>query len=167
MKKGGIILLAGLVLCTAAFSGFYYLGTASCRSLMREAAPELAWLKQEFHLSDAEFARIAQMHAAYLPQCRERCRRIAEQNEKLQQLLAQSTNLTPEIESLLAQRAKTRADCEAEMLKHFMAVSRTMPAEEGRRYLEWIADQTCLHCDRMEQGHQMHHDHSMTDGSHM
>src|SRR5262249_2469879 len=129
MKKGGLILLAGLVLCCAAFSGFYYLGTVSCRCLLREAEPELAWLKHEFHLSDAEFARIAQMHAAYLPQCRERCHLIAQQNEKLQRLLAQSTNLTPEIESLLAQRAKTRADCEAAMLKHFLAVSRTMPAE--------------------------------------
>ena len=47
MKKGGWILLLGLILGTGAFSGFYYLGTASCRNLMREPQPELAWLKQE------------------------------------------------------------------------------------------------------------------------
>jgi hypothetical protein len=28
------------------------------------------------------------------------------------------------------------------MLEHFYAVSRAMPAEEGRRYLEWIQAQT-------------------------
>ena len=43
---------------TAAFSGFYYLGTARCRTIMHEPQPELAWLKQEFQLSDAEFVRI-------------------------------------------------------------------------------------------------------------
>src|SRR5260370_24942754 len=155
MKKGTAILLAGLLLCTAAFSGFNYLGTASQRDLMRKTRRELAWLKQEFNLSDAEFARISQMHAAYLPECMKRCRRIAEQNEKLHQMLFQSTNVTPEIEGLLAERAKTRADCEAEMLKHFLAVSRTMPAEQGRRYLAWVEEQTCLRGTGMERSHEM------------
>src|ERR1035437_507404 len=108
MKRGGIILVLGLLLAGPACLDFYYLGTASCRKMMRESQPELAWLKKEFNLSDAEFARISELHEAYLPQCRERCRRIGEQNAKLQELLAQSTTVTPEIRSLLAERAKTR-----------------------------------------------------------
>jgi uncharacterized protein YnzC (UPF0291/DUF896 family) len=153
MKKSGIILLLGLLACTAAFAGFYYFGTTACRTLAREPQPELAWLKKEFHLSDAEFARISQLHEAYLPQCRERCRVVQQQDEKLQQLLAQSATVTPEIQTLLAERAKTRADCEAEMLKHFLAVSRTMPPEEGRRYLAWVETQTSLRGQAMEQRH--------------
>src|SRR5258708_34947703 len=132
MKKSALILLLGLLVSTAAFAGFYFLGTASCRDMMREPKPELAWLKKEFHLSDVEFTRISQMHDAYLPQCRERCMRIAEEDGQLQELLATATNMTPEIQNLLAERAKTRTDCEAEMLKHFLAVSRTMPPEQGR-----------------------------------
>src|SRR6516225_5703453 len=120
MKKGGIILLAGLVLFTAAFAGFYYCGTSSCRAMMNEREPELAWLKKEFKLSDEEFTRITKLHEAYLPQCAQRCMRIAEQNRKLEELLSKSTSVTPEVRDVLAERAKTRADCEAEMLNHFM-----------------------------------------------
>jgi hypothetical protein len=76
MKKGGVILLVGLLASAAVFAGAYYLGTAPCRGLMQKSNPELAWLQKEFHLSDAEFARIAEMHGAYLPTCQERCRRI-------------------------------------------------------------------------------------------
>ncbi len=165
MKKGAIVLLLGLLLGTAGFSGFYYFGTASCRNMMREPQPELAWLKKEFKLSDAEFARISQLHAAYLPQCAKRCQRIEEQNRKLRQLFTQATNITPEIQALLAERARTRADCEAEMMKHFLEVSRTMPPEQGRRYLEWVEKQTFLHGQAMEERHriekggQMAHEH--------
>jgi hypothetical protein len=153
MKKGGVILILGLLLGTAGFSGFYYLGTASCRDMMREPQPELAWLKKEFKFSDAEFVRISQLHAAYLPECASRCQRIEDQNQKLQQLFSQATNVTPAIQSLLTERAKMRADCEAEMMKHFMEVSRTMSLDQGRRYLAWVEKQTFLHGQAMEERH--------------
>lgn len=153
MKRGVIILLLGILLGTAGFSGFYYLGTAPCREMLRERQPELAWLKKEFKLGDAEFARIAQLHAAYLPQCAARCERIEEQNQKLKQLFAQAASVTPEIQNLLAERARMRADCEAEMMNHFLQVSRTMPPEQGRRYLDWVGKQTILHSQSMEERH--------------
>lgn len=153
MKKAALIQSLGLLLATAGFSGFYYLGTASCRDMMRRPQPELAWLKKEFKLSDAEFARVSQLHAAYLPQCALRCRRIEEQNQKLKQLSSQATTVTPEIQSLLADRAKMRADCEAEMMKHFQNVSRAMPPEQGRRYLAWVQEQTIFRDQAMENRH--------------
>jgi hypothetical protein len=167
MKKSALILLLGLLVSTVAFSGFYYLGTASCREMMREPKPELAWLKKEFHLSDAEFTRISQMHDSYLPQCRERCMRIAQEDSRLQELLANATNLTPEIQSLLTERAKTRADCEAEMLKHFLAVSRTMPPEQSRRYLAWVETQSCLGGQAMEERHKTDDSNHTANQSHM
>ena len=155
MKKSALIVLLGLLVSAAAFSGFYYFGTIRCRDMMRESKPELAWLKKEFKLSDVEFTRISQLHEAYLPQCRERCKRIKEQDEKLQQLLAHTSAVTPEIQSLLAERARTRAECEAEMLKHFLEVSRTMPPQQGQRYLAWVEQQTSLRGHGMEQSHGM------------
>ncbi len=155
MNKGGLILLLGLLLGAAAFSGFYYLGTVSCRHIMHEPQPELAWLKSEFGLSDAEFARITKLHEAYLPQCAERCQVIEEQNRKLKDMLAKTGTVTPEIQDLLVERAKTRARCEAEMLKHFGEVSRAMPAEQGRRYLTWVQQETVLRPQNMETRHQM------------
>jgi hypothetical protein len=153
MKKGAFILLLGLVVCATAFAGFYYFGTNSSRRMMREPQPELAWLKKEFHLSDAEFTRVSQLHEAYLPQCAQRCMRIEEQNRKLRELFTQATNMTQEIQSLLAERAKMRADCETEMMKHFLAVSRTMPPEQGQRYLAWVEQQSFLCGQGMEEQH--------------
>jgi Spy/CpxP family protein refolding chaperone len=161
MKKGPAILVLGILASIAAFAAVYYLGTLHCRDMMRGAKPELVWLKHEFKLTDAELSRITQLHEAYLPLCHERCKRIAEQDEKLQQLLAHSAFVTPEIQALLSERAKTRADCEAEMLKHFLEVSRTMPPEQGQRYLAWVQKQSSLHGAGMEQSHGTDHEHHM------
>jgi hypothetical protein len=165
MRKGAAILLLGLLVCTAAFSGFYYFETAACRGMMREARPELAWLKTEFKLSVAEYARIVQLHEAYMPQCRERCRRIEEQNQKVQALLAQANTVTPQLQSLLAERAQTRAECEAAMLKHFLEVSQTMPPAQGRRYLAWVEGQSGLWGQGMEGRHRAEPEHGAPDSN--
>jgi len=153
MKRGAIVLVLGLALAAAGFSGLYYLGTAPSRELMRGGQPELAWLKEEYKLSDAEYARIVQLHAAYLPACAARCQRIEELTARLRQASLQATNVGPEIQRLLAERAAARAECEAEMMAHFLAVSRTMPAEQGRRYLEWVERQTFMGGREMEAVH--------------
>ena len=155
MKRSLAILVLGLVVAVGSFASFYYAGTARCREMMREPEPELAWLKEEFKLNDTEYARITQLHEAYLPRCAARCRQIEATNAKLRRLLAGSMNVTPEIRAALAERAKMRADCEAEMLQHFLEVSQTMPREQGRRYLAWVQAQSSLHGPGMEQGHGM------------
>lgn len=155
MKAGAFILLLGLALGTAAFSGVYYLGTASGRHLLKEPQPELAWLKQEFNLGEAEFSRVVQLHEAYLPQCAERCRHLEELTRKLEGLLGKNAAVTPELQELLLERARTRAVCEAEMLKHFLEVSRSMPPEQGRRYLAWVEQQTLLTRQSMERRHHL------------
>ncbi len=164
MKKSALILLLGLLTSTLGFAGFYYFGTASCRTLMSQPQPELAWLKKEFHLSDSEFGRIVEMHEAYLPKCGERCALIAKQDNQLRESLATATTMTPEIQNLLMERARMRAECETEMLRHFLAVSRTMPPDQGQRYLAWVESQCCLQGQLMEQQHKTsenseHHHH--------
>ncbi len=144
MKRSWLIAVLGVVLAVAAYFAFYYAGTARSRRLATDTQPELAWLKEEFHLSDAEFARVSQMHAAYLKGCAERCRLIDEKHEQLRRLLAATNAVTPEIERLLLEAAQLRAACQKEMLEHFCSVSRTMPAEQGRRYLAWVQEQTIL-----------------------
>jgi hypothetical protein len=142
MKRASIIFVAGLLLAATAYCGFYFLGTAADRDLAGCAVPELAWLKKEFHLSDAEFVRISELHAAYRPHCAEMCRRIAAKDAELQALLATNTSVTPEIKIKLAEAAQIRADCQAAMLAHFFEVSRSMPPAEGKRYLEWVEEKT-------------------------
>src|SRR5262245_53438637 len=119
MRRPWLILLVGIAACLLAYAGFYYVSTASCHSLMGKPEPELAWLKAEFHLSDAEFARICQMHESYMGGCAERCRRIDEKNAELKRLLAASNAVTPEIEKTLSEAAQLRAECQKKMLQHF------------------------------------------------
>jgi heavy-metal resistance protein len=144
MIRSWLILVGGLVIGLAAYGGFYYAATAHCRSLARSPEPELAWLKDEFHLGDAEFERISKMHEAYLAGCAERCRRIDEKNQQLRQFLAATNTVTPQIEQALAESARLRAQCQKLMLEHFFAVSRTMPPAQGQRYLAWVQARTVL-----------------------
>jgi hypothetical protein len=156
MKRGLLILTLGVVGAFVAFCCVYLMGTATPRAWMQSAQPELAWLKHEFNLGDAEFKRISELHAGYLPQCKQRCLRIDELNDKLSDTLANATQVTPEIEKLLSERAQMRATCQSEMLKHFFEVSRTMPPEQGKRYLAWARDNTCLREQAMDHGTDNH-----------
>jgi hypothetical protein len=144
MKKGMLILALGLALAAAAYGCVYFFGTSSARNLEQTNEPELAWLKEEFHLSDSEFKRVSELHAAYLPQCAEMCRQVEAQNQRLKELLAATNQMTSEIESAIAESAQLRGECQRNMLRHFYEVSRTMPPEEGRRYLAWVRERTFL-----------------------
>ena len=140
-----MIILAGLALGALAYAGMYRAATADSCCRVETNTPELAWLKQEFHLSDAEFTRISQLHEQYLSGCAERCHRIDLRNEELAKLLAATNTVTPQIQQALAECAQLRAQCQAAMLQHFYEVSRTMPLEQGKRYLAWVQSKTLLH----------------------
>ncbi len=144
MKRLALILIAGLVVAAAAYCAVYFKSTARHREILESQKPELAWLKDEFHLSDADFKRITELHEAYMPHCVEMCRRIDSKNAELKELLSKTNALSPDIEAKLNEAAQLRAECQRSMLKHFFEVSRTMPPDQGRRYLEWVQEKTFL-----------------------
>ena len=144
MKRGLLILVLGLVAAATAYGCIYFACTSSARNMQRSEQPELAWLKDEFNLNDAEFKRVSELHAAYLPHCQEMCRKIDAQNVQVEKLIASATNVTPQIEGALAEASRLRADCQTMMLRHFMQVSQTMPPEQGRRYLAWVKEKAFL-----------------------
>jgi hypothetical protein len=157
MRRRWIILIIGLLLGVAGYCVLFLCTTAMHRKIADQPVPELAWLRKEYKLSDAEFARITKLHEEYLPRCAEMCERIAEKNGELKDLLAQTNNVTPQIEQNLSDAAQLRAECEKRMLAHFYEVSRTMPPEQGKRYLEWIQEKTILRShgkDAMAEMHQ-------------
>ena len=144
MKRAIAILLLGFAAATLAYAVVYHGTTAQEREAMKSDAPELWWLKQEYHLDDAQFQRISRLHEGYLPQCGETCRKIAEKNAELKEIFGRSNAVTPEVEKKLEEIAKLRAECQANMLRHFYEVSQAMPPEEGRRYLAWVQQKTVL-----------------------
>jgi hypothetical protein len=156
MRRRWVIFVGGLLLGVAGYFVFYLCATAKHRELIAQPAPELAWLKEEFKLSDAEFQRVENLHNAYLSRCAENCRRIAVKNEQLKILLAQTNRVTQEIERNRADAAQIRAQCECQMLEHFYEVSRAMPPEEAKRYLQWVQQKTVLRSQGMEAMAGMH-----------
>jgi len=144
MKRSWVILLGGLLLGFAAYAGIYLHGTATQRSMEKNVRPELTWLQHEYHLTDSQLAQVIQLHDAYHPKCAEMCRRIDDQNAKIQQLLAATNTVTHEITKALAEAAQLRAECESAMLQHFYEVSRAMSPDPAKRYLAWVEERTFL-----------------------
>ena len=161
MNRSLIILLGALVLGGALFGGSYFAGQRACR--MMHSMDDLSWLRDEFHLSTAEMARIQKLHEGYLPKCAEMCAKIAAKKAGLEAALNGSTNVTAVAQQKLAEIAALRAQCQAQMLQHFMEVSQTMPPEEGRRYLAEMQRLTLGFHEQTEQsmsataGHEHHH----------
>lgn len=142
MRRSWLIIFGGLILAGVAYACVYLYATAAQRSVEKSARPELAWLQQEFQLSDAQLARVLELHNAYAPKCDAMCRDIDAKNAELQKLLAATNVVTPEIKKAMSEAAEIRAECETAMLDHFYKVAQTMPPEQGRRYLEWVQRET-------------------------
>lgn len=148
MQRAAVILGMGLAGALLAYVCAYHVGTAPHRAILRHQAPELAWLKHEFKLGDAEFEQVARRHADYQPHCQTMCRRIDEQEKRLRELLSTATTVTPEIEAALGETARLRVECHRAMLRHFFEMSRAMPPEQGRRFLAWATERTLLQPER-------------------
>ena len=138
MKRPWLILVCGLLLAALAYGGSYFVSSARARRLANSDSPELSWLKSEFQVSDAEFDRVQKLYELYLSACAERCAEIDKHNTRLQALLSETNAVTPEIEQELREAARLRADCQKAMLDHCYAISRSMPADQGKRYLDWM-----------------------------
>lgn len=124
----GTILVAGLILAVLASAAY----VGAMRLCARQInADDLSWLKREFHLSDSEMSRIRQLHEGYMPKCREMCARIAARQAEVASFLANGDSP----EAKLVELGTLRAQCQAQMLRHFEEVSRAMPREQGKRYL--------------------------------
>ena len=135
MRRSLFILLALLLAGAAIVGSSYLLARRVCVHELAASGDDLAWLRREFHLSDAEMQRIRQLHEGYLPKCHENCARIAAKKRELQVELDKAQGMTPEARQKLTEVAGLRAQCQANLLAHFYEVSQAMPPEQGRRYL--------------------------------
>ena len=135
MRRPLLILLAMLLAGAAVFFSGQRLAAHWCANHMTRPTDDLAWLRLEFRLSDAELARVRQLHDGYLPRCRDFCERIDVRKRELQAVLASGTNAAAALEQTLIEVGTLRAQCQAAMLQHFRDVSQVMPPEQGRRYL--------------------------------
>lgn len=151
MNRSLIILIGALALGGMIFAGSYFTARHATMACCAQPTDDLSWLRTEFHLSDAEMARIRELHEGYRPKCAEMCAKIAEKKSELDAVLGNSTNVTAEAQAKLNELAALRAQCQAQMLDHFVAVSREMPPDQGRRYLVEMRQLTLGSHEQIEQ----------------
>ena len=161
MKRSLLILLGALTLGTAIFAGSYFIAQRTTKMCCAKPADDLSWLQDEFHLGGLEMARIRELHEGYMPKCAEMCAKIAAKKLELEAAVGNGTNLTAEAHTKMAELADLRAQCQAQMLQHFINVSQAMPPEQGRRYLEEMKQLTLGNHEQMEQSMsgEMSHEH--------
>jgi hypothetical protein len=159
MNRSLIVVLGALALSAAVFAGSYFAGQRAGVIYCANPADDLSWLRTEFHLNDAEMARVRQVHASYLPQCAKMCALIAAKKAEVQAALTYGTNVTVEVQKKLTELGEFRAQCQGQMLQHFIAVSQAMPPEQGRRYLAEMEKITLGSHEAIEQSMSDHAGH--------
>jgi hypothetical protein len=157
MNRSLVILLGALALGAALFAGSYFVSQRAC--LMTRSADDLNWLRVEFHLSDAEMARVRKLHEGYMPQCAKMCALIAAKSAEVQAALGNGTNVTVEAQKKLTELGELRAQCQTQMLRHFIEVSQAMPPEQGQRYLAEMKKLTLGFHEEIEQSMSAGHEH--------
>lgn len=140
--------MLSLVAAFAAAAAMFAAGRMAAARITEEQArshsDELAWLRTEFGLSEPQIEEVRRLHDAYRPECAQMCARISAASRELADTVSRSTNESAAFQEKLNAIALLRAECQGRMLHHFFQVSRTMPADQGRRYLELMLRKTCL-----------------------
>lgn len=163
MRKTLPILIVAALVATVVAVATYRISCRVAVSTREQPADDLEWFRLEFHLSDAELARVRALHDGYRPQCEFHCVRIADAKERLQQL--QNGKAAPDqIDAQQRLVASVRAECQAAMLVHFETVSQAMPADQGRRYLAEMRRITLARHEEVETS--MADAHRTTHGHH-
>lgn len=159
MKRPLLILIVVLLAGSALFGTSYFMGRRVCEACGNSSTDNLAWLRQEFNLNDADLARVRELHNGYLPKCAAMCAQIAAKKQELDDALAGAASISPDAKQKLTDLAILRSQCQAQMLEHFIEVSHAMPPEQGRRYLSEMERLTIGAHEQTEQTMSSHADH--------
>jgi len=139
MKKFPILL--GLIIAVGGLSYFvcYHRAMASVAVVTPVAIDaELAWLRQEFALTPAQYDRVLILHHAYSPGCVELCTRYLAAHRRLAALLKDRASWSPEMDAAFAEQARLQSECHASMLKYAYDVAACLSPDQSQRYLEMI-----------------------------
>ena len=130
----------GLIAAGAAGTGFVCYDL-NCNAALHAAAAQgdaMAWLRADFHLTDAQFAAIRQLHAAYAPSCDEHCRLIREATQARDTLAAAKASDPAAVAAAEQKLRALHATCETALTAHARAVAALMSSEDGPRYLALV-----------------------------
>ncbi len=136
MKRPLLILLFFLLAGVAAFCVMRSQKSAERQGVLLDNMPELSWVRSELKLTDEQFAKVAELHAAYRPKCVQMCRRIAEAHEKLDRLAARDESVSEELRAAIREHADIHAECQETMLEHLYQTAAQLDSKQAAKYLE-------------------------------
>jgi Heavy-metal resistance len=138
MKKALLIIALAGAAALGGYFTYYHFATAPTQAMLSGPNGEMEWLRTEYHLSDAQFARIRQLHGEYAPRCDVMCEKIAKANAQLQQLIATNKTFTPAVDAAMSECVAVQAECRRALLQHVYAVSAQMSPGDGERYVKMM-----------------------------
>ena len=133
----GTLAVLVLLATTAGFVGY----RMNCDPLLHTAAAKgdsLAWLRTDFHLTDAQFAAIRDLHESYAGTCAEHCRMIQEATKARNALKAADRTDPAAVAAAEQNLQELRLHCETAITRHVRQVAALMSPEDGRRYLALV-----------------------------
>lgn len=117
---------------------YYRCATAPVRCMLAEQGGEMQWLRREYHLSDAQFTRVEELHREYSPKCDLMCAKIMQANARLGQLISANKSVTADVSAAMKECLAVQNECREAMLGHVYAVSAEMAPADGARYVEMM-----------------------------
>ena len=98
----------------------------------------MEWLRTDFHLTEAQFASIRELHNSYAGTCEEHCRMIQDATKARNALKAASSADPAAMISAEQKIQELRTHCETAITRHVRQVAALMSAEDGQRYLAMV-----------------------------
>lgn len=138
MKRGILILVIAIIAGVAAFCLTRSQKLADRQHVLLDSMPELTWVKSELKLNDAQFAKVSKLHTAYRPKCMEMCRQIAAAHEKVEDLIRENPEVTPELERAIHEHAAIHAECQQAMLQHIFQTAGVLDRDQAALYLKEV-----------------------------
>jgi hypothetical protein len=136
MKKAFFVMVMAIAAGLVAFCVMRSYQQKERNGVMLDSMPELAWLRTDLKLSDAQFAEVSRLHAAYRPKCEEMCMEIAKARHDLEATTLRNREMNAEVQAAVQKHADTRARCRQAMLQHMYETAAVLDASQATRYLE-------------------------------
>lgn len=130
-----LAVLAGLAVATGFVT--YRLTSKPATNAALEEHDPLQWLRAEFDLDDAQFARIKALHESYAVVCAEHCLEI-QKAERARRQLAESGADPAALAAAERRVEELRKFCESAIAAHVRECASHMSPESGSRYLALV-----------------------------
>jgi hypothetical protein len=137
MKRVILVLVLALAAGGGGFGLIAWRHAVAERGVDGSHGSDLAWLRHEFALDDAQFAAIAALHEAYRPICAGHCKAIAEAAARAD-TLRRAAAPAPEVAQAGQALADLEEACNTATRDHLRRVAALMAPAQGRRFLDRV-----------------------------